>query len=263
MKKPPPARKFQNPLPEPSSKLVSTILLKLDLNNLMDEIQNDHQFIRLAYQCASTFRATDYAGGCNGARIRYSPGRDWPINAGLSDTIKLLDRIKLKYDKSILSYSDLIVLAGNVAVERIGSPKLTFCPGRTDDDNGDAWKQIEYGNTDHPTSVDQLIELMHRRGQSYQDWVALTFIHFNGSVLKLRSALTTTPATTPATTTTKSSSSKENLIVQAIKYYPEYRHWAERIASGTDEVYGAMFAEAWTRLMNADRFDGPVGNICG
>lgn len=89
--------------------------VQIDLHHLMNGTNHmDHgEFIRLAYQCASTFRATDNRGGYNGARIRFHT--DWPINHGLNDTIALLEPIKLKYGPG-LSYADLFVLAGNVDI---------------------------------------------------------------------------------------------------------------------------------------------------
>jgi len=94
-------------------------------------------FAALAWQCASTFRATDYAGGCNGARIRFAPQRWWPGNAGLVDAVlPRLQPIKNAYPE--LSWADLIVLAGTVAIEQSvgiqsGSGTIfNFCPGRSD-----------------------------------------------------------------------------------------------------------------------------------
>jgi len=206
--------------------------------------------IQLAYQCASTFRATDYQGGCNGARIRYSPGKDWPDNAGLVDrTIPVLEPIKKKYGKG-LSFADLIVLAGNVAVEETtGIAKLPFCPGRVDAEDGSGWKDIEYGITESPTSVDQIIERYERRGQSARDFVALSFAWIKSSE-NLLNAL-------------QSDEVGDDVYLKGWKFYPELRHWAEYYAFSGDSAFGHDFAQSWTRLMNADRFLGPVGNVCG
>lgn len=243
----PPAQQFQYPLPDPPKKLADTKDVKQDLDKLMKKNKDSEaEFLRLAWQCASTFRATDYQGGCNGARILYPPGSTWPINAGLDATIAMLEPIKKKYGEK-LSYADLIVLAGNVAAERSGSPKMKFCPGRTDAADGSGWKPIEYGNTNHPASVDEMIELYERRGQTAQEFVALSFAKF-GSTKKLSHVLTSGNSTA--------------LLDRGLTYYPELRYWADHYVAAGDDEYGEDFAAAWTKLMNADRFDGPLGNVC-
>lgn len=83
---------------------------------LQPDVQNGTRnyaamFVLLAYQCATTFRQTDYIGGCNGARIRYAPATSWPANIALDKTLQLLQPVKDHYGDG-LSYADLIVLAG-------------------------------------------------------------------------------------------------------------------------------------------------------
>lgn len=70
-----------------------------------------------------------------GARLRYPPENQWPINAELDRTLEVLAPIKAKYGDA-LSWADLIVLAGNTALEVSGSPQLKFCGGRTDASDG-------------------------------------------------------------------------------------------------------------------------------
>ena len=70
-----------------------------------------------------------------GAAIRYSPSIDWPTNTGAVDYLKLLEPIKDEFSE--VSWSDLIVLAGQTAIEAAGGYPMPFCGGRSDSDNGD------------------------------------------------------------------------------------------------------------------------------
>lgn len=87
-------------------------------------------FVRLAWQCAGTYRGTDYRGGCNGARIRFSPEKDWPANKGMNEALSLLQPIKDRHTD--VSWADLIILAGTQALQDMGAEKMPFCPGRVD-----------------------------------------------------------------------------------------------------------------------------------
>jgi catalase-peroxidase len=87
-------------------------------------------FVKLAMGCANTFRETDYRGGCNGARIRFVPEINWSSNEGAAATLTMIEAVKAKYPDA--SYADLIVLAGQTALEAVGLPAVDFCCGRFD-----------------------------------------------------------------------------------------------------------------------------------
>lgn len=297
----PPPQPFQFPLPPPPAHLANFTAVAEDIRGAIytpqpDILPPDYYdgeayygglFVRLAYQCASTFRVTDYLGGCNGARIRYPPERDWPVNKELDKALLLLQSIKDKYGDS-LTWADLIVLAGNVVIEDAGGRPLKFCGGRSDAEDGDGSSFLTPNITG---SIDDTIfmfkEMMKLMNMTAREMTALNGGgHSLGKMHPDRSGFTGQWIAQP---TFLSNAFFQTLFEEQWEEYtvPEsgkvqykaagkdlymlktdliFRYDAELAAIAQDfasnnDLFLDEFASAWTKLMNSDRF-APYGNLC-
>jgi catalase-peroxidase len=134
---------WQDPIPEVDHDLINS----RDIQNLKSSIMNSglsiSEMVSTAWASASTYRDSDRRGGANGARIRLAPQKDWAVNnpQQLQKVIGALEQIQedfnAKSGSKKVSLADLIVLAGNAAVEKAASNAgyevtIPFTPGRAD-----------------------------------------------------------------------------------------------------------------------------------
>jgi catalase-peroxidase len=134
---------WQDPIPKADYEQID----ESDVKNLKDRIINSNLGVStlasLAWASASTYRDSDKRGGANGARIRLAPQKDWESNSylNLNQTIKVLEDIQKEFNDANsnkkVSIADLIVLGGNVAIQKAASDvgvdiEVPFIAGRTD-----------------------------------------------------------------------------------------------------------------------------------
>jgi catalase-peroxidase len=298
----PPPQTFQFPLPPPPSKLPNFDKVKKDIlaviNTPNDAIlpmdstgSYGPLFVRLAWQCANTFRQTDYLGGCNGARIRYSPQKDWTNNVALDSAIELLNGVKEKYGDD-LTWADLIVLSGNVAIENAislagYSYTVPFTGGRSDAISTEpptpSYLESPLTGGQSDDTVDVMRDVMSMMGLTNRQYVALIGgghsmgqMHYDRSGF-MNGSWTTKPAVfdneyfsnmfdltySPMgldenhqeyETVLSSGASLYMLTTDMnLRFDPQYKAIAQEYAADVTLLY-SEFINAWTKIMNADLF---------
>jgi len=303
-------QEFQNPLPKPlpDADLADFEDVKLAIKKaLTDDVEDKIDFTSdkledgtpyygavfayLAMQCSSTFRVTDYQGGCNGARIRFSPESSWQMNTGMDKALQILEPIKEKYGDS-LSWADLIVLAGNVAIEEAtaGTEKLSFCGGRTDAENGKGSESLQptdnysitmeefklnkkiLGLTDRENvalmanlrSTEQMKRLGYQ-GSYTENAGVLSNDYFKVLINNNWEPAVAVDIEDETEVKMYKAIGKENVYMTQtdlyLKYDANYLNIAQEYAAD-NKLFLSEFTSAWTKVMNNDRFDGPTRNYC-
>ena len=133
---------WQDPVPASKGKKLTAKDIESLKTKVLGSKLSVSQLVLTAWASASTFRGTDKRGGANGARIALEPQRNWEANnpKELAKVLEILKKIQTNFNKATkknLSLADLIVIAGNAAVEKAAKKagvKVTvpFAPGRTD-----------------------------------------------------------------------------------------------------------------------------------
>ncbi|MFP4633318.1 MAG: peroxidase family protein, partial [Halobacteriales archaeon] len=134
---------WQDPLPDVDHELVDEDDVEELKETVLDTDLTVSQLVKTAWASASTYRDSDKRGGANGARLRLEPQRSWEVNEPdeLDEVLETLKEVKQEFDSSHdgvqVSLADLIVLAGDAAVERAAADAgydvtVPFEPGRVD-----------------------------------------------------------------------------------------------------------------------------------
>ena len=277
---PPQEWQMELPAPQPVSVDITKALAKMISDAIDKGSAKSPDLLRMAFQCASTFRSTDHRGGCNGARILNKPQSGFDLNKGLVPAVKaVLDTFHERFD--MVSYADLIVLAGTVAASKMTKAPFLFCPGRSDVHDGpDSYASLRDRVNRFPPAIhdkqniltakasqlafDRVKDAARIMGMSNSHLSAL----YGGVDLGL-------PNQSAPNSSVLDNSHLQRLGAQYAKdgrlnddasifdmtftYDPELSAQAQAHAADND-LFVSDFVEAWTLMMNADRFEVSCGD---
>ena len=155
---------WQDPLPAPTAAPLSEAEVAELKQAIAASGLSVSQLVKAAWASASSFRGSDKRGGANGARVRFAPQKDWPVNDPdeLATTLTKLEDIRAAFGKDV-SLADTIVLAGGVGIEKAAAAAgidttVPFTPGRVD-------ALLE------ETDVESF-EALEPRADGFRNWVA-------------------------------------------------------------------------------------------
>jgi len=232
---------FQHTLPPSPDTLPDYSVAAQAIEGLFESNPDEvSAFIKLALNCASTFRATDYRGGCNGARIRFPPESEWENNANLAGQVESLEGVK----PEDTSTADMIVLAGIMALERtIPDLELPFCGGYVDAVETISFQEL--APRTYRTALLTVTDDWAVKGLSQEHGVALL------SAMKVGSQYYK-DLLSGDSTSVKEMELLEDKDIKAI---------VETFASDEAALLQA-FESGWTYMMTADRFSNNRDNAC-
>jgi len=248
--------------------------VRRDIEALLEDAKYDDGsygpvFIRLAWHAAGTFDKKDSSGGSNGATMRYVGESGYGANAGLATARDRLEKVKSKYPG--ISYADLWTLAGCVAIESMGGPKIDWRPGRSDH-SGPKSPVPDGRLPDASQGQRHVRDIFYRMGFNDQEIVALVGAHAVGRCHTDRSGYEGPWTNSPTVfsndfyvqllkrkwTERKWSGPKQyedeskNLMMApadlALIQDPEFKKWVEKYAEDED-LWHADFAKAFKKLI--------------
>ena len=244
----PEPQSFQYTLPASPETLPDYIPVRAAIETSLDSDEKTSGHIALALNCASTYRATDYRGGCNGAKIRFAPESEWESNAGLADYIGNLEGLKTSMSLADVSMADLIVLAGIAAVEKMSNLNLSlpFCGGYVDAEDAAGSEPLapRIYATPYITITDDFLV----KGLTMEEGVALASAQAVGSQW-YQDLL--------ATGGTSADFDEYELALLEGDLLPIVETFAEDEAALSE-----AFTSGWVHMMTADRYADNLNNAC-
>ena len=231
-------------------------------------------YFKLAYACSTSYRETDHFGGCNGGFMRFEQTRQNARNSGY----QLTNPATLFSTDSSGSIADQIVAFGTATLSMATGVPLPFCPGRTD---APEWQQFINHLVHRANGFTSLVEL--ENSAILMDLQPWELVALNGAYHALTAASMDWSNGNPGTGAWGGYFSsvvsvydsmiswglmhpgEEYTRVDGIEYSffedPVYLTVVQEFAADA-EYRDASLKAAWTKMVTADRFDGPTGNLC-